>query len=522
MLAIAAVSLLTVVVSPVPVEDLVDQLLLLASADNAVETSDRLFPALHQDNEDVVGSLLAGFMPAGQFRISDGLIERILMSKDILVPEGLDDPIDGLMNQLRTKDRRQAVKHFIKHNRAEIIEVKKKMDKTCGILEVMRLQLQRLPPVLRDSSLFDEVTKYVRHREGRCMYDHIPMEFRDTVKYDAMFTELDGVSLSRSRPSDVQGILMYVDSDSLLSHQGATMHRDYVTGIVKLVTDDSTTFVHTRCAAILNPAYRNFIFYPGMRSLAGYDKDIAFIWREDSLEPVTIPFPADSSVAFFATHDAIYFGYEGPPRGGLDRLMFSRHGIYFVIFDIPGLRRNLQRRFYGVRYASGLTGTFKLSTRLRQPFVAQSLTHEVNVEDNCTVYDRPVDAEFADEYIWEKLSQLSTGISGEIAICHSHVDWLFSELLGSFDNVASGDRYWNTIYPALTPEMKNVVRYMFGMSDTPATLKENQRTLMEVIALVKEGKKYEAWLIVPRSGLWLIKWRRDFAARVARETTQEN
>ena len=473
----------------------------------ASASADGVFKALHADSQEIVGRLISPFIPGEHLRICDGDFTRILMSMAWL--SGKVDPVETLMAQLGTAERLIAVKHFINYNQPELRALSRRILYSHGSVCILGLQLTSVVPPDIAQLIYDLVLGYVQSRDGRCMYDHVPMEFRDTHKYDAMFTELDGVSQSRSTPGDVEGVLMYVDSDSFLSHQGGEVFRDPVTGMFRVERDDATTFVTNTCAATLKIAYRGFHFYPGLRSVAGVTEDVAYIWRADSVVPVTIPFSRDSRFGFVASYDAVYFAYT---RGWLD----ARDPI----FSVDPVYRGGDACVKGLLMVLGvLSRAVKVPVKLNLPGTFIALEEDC-VDPHLNSYNRVVDRQFGTLYEWEQLALTKSEDMVTSAIVSSHVTRFFDDLEKSRISLEQGGRFLLLRYPSLTSETFYIMKCMFGMLDAAATsayrLTENQQTLAKVVELMMKRRFLEGWRLVPAE--WFREWKRDFAVMIARET----
>ena len=451
--------------------------------------------ALHADHEEVVGNLLSSFLPSGTFRISDGQIERVLIDKELFAPEGRVDPIDILMRQLETEDRLTAVKHFIKHNQAELLVIKKKVDSN-GLIRLMAVQLQRTPLLqLLVAPLHNEVAKYIESRHNRCMYDYLPMEFRDPVKYDAMFTEGDRLTID-SYFDPLQGIFMSVATDPTLRDPDAALFGDSITGIVQVKKGMSSIFLTSKCSASLNPGFHNFKFHQGMRSLVVVEEDAALVWREDSLSPIVIPYPRDSQREYMITLDAIYFAHR-PVRAEEDRP-----------YILAQYRENLKPRFVLV-IGEGAT-VFKVSLKLDQPAYPVNLEQREPPRD---VLGKLVDRDFSGFYSWDRLFVLDLPESSTFAMCSERIRDFFQGL-DFHRHLVSTSRYQGIEWMSHSAHEK--LEYLFGLRHQPGPLTEKQKTFAEVADLVKVGQLYEAFLLIP-SDWWSSSFTSDLALEIADE-----
>ena len=480
-------------------------LLLATTAHASTYATSNLYSSL----QTVVGVSIADFLPSNQLSVPKVHIARLLMSSGEFVPQGSPDPIEVLMTQLATGDRKVAVQHFIKHNAAELIGLTDKLAKSVGVMDLLVFQLRSNPPpsALRELAnlLFASVSTYVYDRDGRCMYDYVPMRFRDPSNYDKLFIDLSGgiwdSMWTNYRSSDMDGIFMYVDTDAFFGNISTTVYRDPYTGVLRLNTDHLSTLVNLKgqCAAELHPNYRTFSFYPGKRALMGADRELntALIWREDSLTPVSISFSENSRLDFLASQDAFYFAYQAPLP---DQFMTSHNPSFSAV----GWRSDLQRSFLGcVVGASTPTGTFKVSSRLADLPTVQSLSYTKSTE-SCSSYTSTVDSHYSGAYHWEILDQISTGRQGEVAIFLPSTSTFFRWLKNAWECVVRyGDAWANSGHYPVNTSTQRVLRYMTGLetAEPVPIMTETQRLLTEVIKNAKQDRLYDAWRLVAESGL---------------------
>ena len=507
MISLLAAFLLATVVVSTGLEELPDSAADAPVMNDEAGSLGRVLPSLPAEHEEVVGSLLSEYISADQFSIRDGVIERILASKELLAPGGRLDPIEVLMGQLVTEDRLAAVNHFIFYNQPELMMMRKRMEKTSDMIRLMSLRLKRQPAFLHvvASSLYDEVVTYVQNRVGRCMYDYVPMEFRDTSKYDEMFKELDGLSLGQSRPADIRGVLMYVDRDSVMGDVQARLYRDEITGVVALEKDDSTMFINTRCSSMMNVNFRNRFLYPGIRAMTDTDDETALIWRADSLNPISLSLPKHTRKEFLASNEAIYFAY--------DRMAWAEDiPVMSIAHSWPspkGLDINLPGFLRGT---GGDVATFKVSTNIKSPHSAEELEEVASIPGD-TMHRRTLDLNFGTLYDWDELVLLESPTTNEFAVCFSYVGRFFDDLQVTRDKVEDDINWFYLVNQGLCEDRIQLMRYIFGLREEPRferhIVTESQRRLANVHALVRDGKLLEAWCIVPVR--WLKEWQRTFA-----------
>ena len=265
------------------------------------------FPLLDADAEEVVGLLSGEFIsPKDSMRLMSA--GRILMAKEWFAPGNSFDPIETLMDQLGTMDRKVAVKYFISHNFAELRMVSAKVLKAIGIMKMTALNTMTNPPLHIVNQvvphLFETVSSFVSNRVGRCMYDFVPMEFRDPVKYDGIFAELDRERIS-ARKGDHESFSAYVKSTDDISafqsynddtwyNAGVFASVDEETGIIKLVRNPHSAAPFTRlinpesgCACQVRLHLRNLAIMPKQRTLFFEDVAgrVAVLWKEGDVQP---------------------------------------------------------------------------------------------------------------------------------------------------------------------------------------------------------------------------------------------
>ena len=305
-----------------------------------VDTSPSVLPGLHADYEDLFDTLVTPYIPPEQFAINHGQIERILMSTEHVPDNGLTDPLERLMSQLRTTDRRVAVKHFIKHNEAELGSIRFDLTASLTLFQLIGFQVKRtLPSAVIPKlafGLYEQVVKYVEDRSGRCMYDYVPMEFRDTSKYDALFKEVASV---KARPGDVAGIAAYMKNDNLVSsYADESAHFDSKSGIIELKQAEfghypgRTRYLNpvTGCACEVKYAFKKVTLLPGQRGLVMKSDDgQAEIWLVDSKEPMAF----DYTVRYVSFGTTTAFAIVNTTTVWEDYYMLRSFSGEYAIFD---------------------------------------------------------------------------------------------------------------------------------------------------------------------------------------------
>lgn len=250
-------------------------------------TEQSILGFLDHNAEELVGSLVGEFITVAEVKMVMN-VGRLMMNKDWFVPEGEADPIEELMAQLPTVDRAVAVKHWITHNHAELSIITPQLVRSVGIVKLMAMQVLRNPPVAIveriAAPLYSAVSVYVMNRRDRCMYDYVPMAFRDPLKYDELFTELDRETTT-VRPSDAENFSAYITAQGFIfpfesyltetwfnSGVSATVDRDC--GIIKLERNAHTLYTRTRylnpktgCSCEVKSGLRSLTLFPKRRSL---------------------------------------------------------------------------------------------------------------------------------------------------------------------------------------------------------------------------------------------------------------
>ena len=234
-----------------------------------------------------IASCFASFIKEDEFKIFFDPAQ--LLMRDWF----LNDPVTHLMMQLGTEDRQVAVRHIIAFNQPELNLLFSRMYQSINIFDFLTLSSSRHPPKTMverfTAPLTDFLTSFVRNRPGRCLYDFVPLELRDPLKYDEMFREVVDVS---AREGDVDGVDFYVSRESLGCELcdwksyviGASVSSN--SGILRIDFGETTRFidVSNSCGADLSRKYKNIVMVPRQRFLLVETREgaDARLWHADS------------------------------------------------------------------------------------------------------------------------------------------------------------------------------------------------------------------------------------------------
>lgn len=422
-----------------------------------------------------------------------------------------EDPVPHLMMQLATDERLTAVGHIIRFNGPELTLVIERMKEALNIFTLLTLASSRHPPrrMLHTfmTPLAELVSNYVTKRPGRCMYDYVPMELRDTSKYDDMFAEVAEIT---ARQGDVDGVTGYLTRESLGSELhdwksyviGATVSSD-VSGLLRIDRGGSLLFIDSAasCGATVNSRYRDFVMDPKRRGLLVQDRitNEAVIWRGDSAEALRLPVLPTAVLGFLVTDLFYYVGYQVP---------FPRHA------RLAPEGKRFVKRFNELfpDYAT-LPGFIYMQYSNEEEVESEAFRIPFDEEASLQPIPRSFRAMpgFADlrvplvEYSsfgqpikWKQHVLLSVP-SGEVALCDAEADTFFRGL----ENDMTNNEWANG---KLSNAQISLGLYLLGSRDLERapSLTQNQRTLKNIVKLISMERGYEAWVMYQSSALTSI------------------
>ena len=287
---------------------------------------------------------------------------KLLMRTGCVLAASQTDPVRDLMHQLRTEDRRRAVKYYLSRNKYEVGRLTKRMKCNVSIASYIALVSQRHPDVAHIewamAPLIHHVSTYVRDRVGRSLYDFVPSALRDPIRYDTMFTELTPDELS-VRKSDNAQITAYLSGTAV-----GRFNQKTVLDAEGLFQLNESTFVNLNAGGVrVNP--RKVVILAASRALLAVDAGKMKFWRVDCAEPLVVDI-RDGDVGLVASDTFYYLGYSEARSGSepADGALLDFEEEFWAYSRLPGL---VYKQYTGAaRIASG---AFKVAVSLNEPAV---------------------------------------------------------------------------------------------------------------------------------------------------------
>ena len=288
---------------------------------------------------------------------------KLLMRADWVSAVVAEDPVLVLMKQLGDVTRQVAVKHYLAHNKYEVGLITETMQRTMSIANFISLAYQRHPDTSQISlamePLISNFSAYVQNRQGRSLYDSVPIAFRDPETYDATFIELTPQELTIH-----QG-----DMDHVSAYLSGTVLHDLKQSVVldgdlfQLPGPENIIINLKSRGARVNRHFRR-VFISQRSMLAVEDGKMSF-WRVDSAEPLVVNTPHNCATGLVATSTDFYIGfseaYRGPSLQEVEELVnFEEEHWAFSI--LPGM---VQKQYTGAPRL--VSGAFRISAALSEP-----------------------------------------------------------------------------------------------------------------------------------------------------------
>ena len=236
------------------------------------------------------------FTSVSDFRRCFPLDKLLSANPSLFLSDGLVDPIEQLANDLEVT-RAEAATNFIAHNYHEIDKALAKILRSTNDAVVAAILID--PIGATDASLLSPIKAllfdYLQVRRRRCLLDHLPDVFADPTVYDKYFTPIEGYRVNPKEELGYTAILPDDPMAQLLDDHGGSVRQEVFNGLIWLRVEaflhprDTLIDVRRGCAVTVNPLFEFGGFVGVLKWLSLVRGGLALIWRENSVEPLSLP-----------------------------------------------------------------------------------------------------------------------------------------------------------------------------------------------------------------------------------------
>ena len=225
-----------------------------------------------------IGSYLA-------FEDYRAIVAPIMHRVSLLLNDQGQDIIEELRLLIKVDTRNEAINHFFYQNVPEISSILRTSNDIIIALAISRVSPELLAP------LTTVIATYIANKRALCMFDELPVYFRNAENFPKLFTTVDPHAFPVTVAS-LEGHVTGLPGRAADYNLAYSLDRRF---IKYGKPDGSLRFIDTRegCALDVNPGHE-IHFVPGTRSLLIRSGRVIRVWHRDSTKPEVLPLADDA------------------------------------------------------------------------------------------------------------------------------------------------------------------------------------------------------------------------------------